>query len=55
VQPDSTLDITHIRLQKTNSDLRIPGATAALRAAAEAARDVSRVAFLEVCLVDWTE
>ncbi|KAJ1271487.1 hypothetical protein BS78_06G131100 [Paspalum vaginatum] len=36
---DSTLDITHIRLHKTNSDLRISGATAALRAAAEAAED----------------
>lgn len=36
---DSALDITHIRLQKTNSDVRIPGGTAALRAAAEAAED----------------
>lgn len=36
---DSTLDITHIRVQKTNSDFRIPGTTAALRAAAEAAED----------------
>jgi hypothetical protein len=36
---DSTLDITHIRLQKTNSDVRVPGGTSALRAAAEAAED----------------
>lgn len=42
---DSTLDITHIRLQKTNSDLRIPGATAALRAAAEAAEDALKDSF----------
>ncbi|CAD6263395.1 unnamed protein product [Miscanthus lutarioriparius] len=44
---DSTLDITHIRLQKTNSDLRIPGATAALRAAAEAAEDALKDSFSE--------
>ncbi|ONM16774.1 RNA binding (RRM/RBD/RNP motifs) family protein [Zea mays] len=42
---DSTLDITHIRLQKTNSDLRIPVATAALRAAAEAAEDALKDSF----------
>lgn len=42
---DSTLDITHIRLQKTNSDLKIPGATAALRAAAEAAEDALKDSF----------
>jgi hypothetical protein len=42
---DSTLDITHIKLQKTNSDLRIPGATAALRAAAEAAEDALKDSF----------
>ncbi|AQK44244.1 RNA binding (RRM/RBD/RNP motifs) family protein [Zea mays] len=42
---DSTLDITHIRLQKTNSDLRVPGATAALRAAAEAAGDALKDSF----------
>ncbi|KAL6650883.1 hypothetical protein ACP70R_009808 [Stipagrostis hirtigluma subsp. patula] len=36
---DSALD-THVRLRKTNSDVRVPGATAALRAAAEAAEDV---------------
>ena len=45
MQPYSTLDITHIRLHKTNSDLRIPGATAALRAAAEAARDAFKDSF----------
>jgi len=43
---DSTLDITHIRLQRTNSDVRIPGATAALRAAAEAAEDAIKGSFL---------
>jgi len=42
---DSTLDITHIRLQRTNSDVRIPGATAALRAAAEAAEDAIKGSF----------
>ncbi|OEL36522.1 hypothetical protein BAE44_0002459 [Dichanthelium oligosanthes] len=42
---DSTFDITHIRLQKTNSDVRIPGATAALRAAAEAAEDAIKGSF----------
>ncbi|EES10975.1 hypothetical protein SORBI_3006G116100 [Sorghum bicolor] len=43
---DSTLDITHIRLQKkTHSDLKIPGATAALRAAAEAAEDALKDSF----------
>ncbi|TKW04927.1 hypothetical protein SEVIR_7G142300v4 [Setaria viridis] len=38
---DSALDITHIRLQKTNSDVRIP----ALRAAAEAAEDAIKGSF----------
>ena len=42
---DSTLDITHIRLQRTNSDGRIPGATAALRAAAEATEDAIKGSF----------
>ncbi|CAN6249024.1 unnamed protein product [Urochloa humidicola] len=42
---DSTLDITHVRLQKTNSDVRVPGATAALRAAAEAAEDATKGSF----------
>jgi hypothetical protein len=37
---DSTIDDTHVRLHRANSDLRIPGATRALRAAAEAAEDV---------------
>ncbi|KAL6845780.1 hypothetical protein ACP4OV_024355 [Aristida adscensionis] len=37
---DSALDVTHVRLQKMNSDVRVSGATAALRAAAEAAEDV---------------
>ncbi|CAL5031513.1 unnamed protein product [Urochloa decumbens] len=40
-----TLDITHIRLQKANSDVGIPGATAALRAAAEAAEDAIKGSF----------
>ncbi|XP_062225906.1 uncharacterized protein LOC133924405 [Phragmites australis] len=42
---DSTLDVTHVRLQKTNSDVRVPGATTALRAAAEAAEDVLKDSF----------
>ncbi|CAL5016426.1 unnamed protein product [Urochloa decumbens] len=42
---DPTLDITHIRLQKTNSDVGIPGATAALRVAAEAAEDAIKGSF----------
>ncbi|CAN6228499.1 unnamed protein product [Urochloa humidicola] len=33
------------RLQKTNSDVRVPGATAALRAAAEAAEDATKGSF----------
>jgi hypothetical protein len=37
---DSTIDDTHVRLHRANSDLRVPGATRALRAAAEAAADV---------------
>ncbi|CAN6235333.1 unnamed protein product [Urochloa humidicola] len=42
---DPTLDITHIRLQRTNSDVRTPGATTALRAAAEAAEDSIKGSF----------
>ncbi|XP_062184873.1 uncharacterized protein LOC133888590 isoform X2 [Phragmites australis] len=37
---DSAFDVTHVGSQRINSDMRISGATAALRAAAEAAEDV---------------
>ncbi|TVU15628.1 hypothetical protein EJB05_39158 [Eragrostis curvula] len=37
---DSTIDDSHVRLRRAHSDLRVPGAARALRAAAEAAEDV---------------